>query len=179
MTAVPSEPGPSMASVRSFSTTALTEPEPVAAGEQIVYDFNITDASGKVLNTRTVTFNPPDTTILVMMIARLETSNDIELAATTINFFMSMVDDDNDVRYFNRRLFNRDDEFGSAQIAETLSAMVEDLGDRPTGPAPASSASHSGRGKTSKAKRHGHKSNHGAARSASGSPSSTTTSDAT
>lgn len=177
MTVEATEAAPSAASIRTFSTTAITEPEPEPAGDLIAYNFDIRDADGKVLNTRTVTFDPPDTTILVMMLARLETSNDIELAATTINFFMSMVHDDNDVRYFNRRLFNPKDEFGSAQIAETLSAMVEDLGDRPTGPASASSGSPSGRGKTSKAKRHGHKSTHGAGRSASGSPSSTTTSD--
>ena len=165
------------ASIRTFSTSAAAVEEPVPAGDTIAYTYEVKDATGKVVNTRTVVFNAPDTNILVMMLARMESGNELELAGTMVNMFMSMVANEEDVRYFNRRLFNPKDPFTSTDIAETLSAIVEDWGDRPTEPASASSASPSGRGKTSKAKRHGHRSGHGNGRSASGSPSSTPTSD--
>lgn len=175
MTAVPSEA--QMTSVRTFSSSARSVAEPVEAAETIAYDYEITDPdTGKVLDTRTVEFHAPDTNMLVMMLARLESAGNLELAGTTVNFFMSLIPDDDDVRYFNRRLFNPKDPFDISNIAETLSAIVEDWGDRPTEPASASSASPSGRGKTSKGKRHGHASGRGSAPSASGSPSSTTTS---
>jgi hypothetical protein len=174
MTATPPEElAAAEVSVRTFSTTAATVAEPVAAGDQIVYTYEKKDATGKVVDTRKVAFRAPDTNILVMMIARLENSTNLELAGSSINMFMSMVIDEDDVRYFTRRLFDPKDPFSSADIADTLSAIVEDWGDRPTGPASASSGSPSGRGKTSKAKRHGHGSNRGNGRSPSGSPSST------
>lgn len=176
MTAVPDEVSRA-ASIRTFSTSANTVEEPVEAGDTIAYTYEkVDEETGKVIDSRRVAFRAPDTNMLVMMIARLEAGSDIELAGSSVNMFMSMVIDDDDVRYFNRRLFNARDPFSSEDIAKTLSAIVEDWGDRPTEPAPASSASHSGRGKTSKAKRHGPGSHRGNGRSASGSPSSTDTS---
>jgi hypothetical protein len=176
MSASPVEQAAGEISVRTFTTTAATETEPVPAGEQISYAYEKIDANGNA-ERRTVAFRPPDTNILVMMIARLENSTDLELAGSSVNMFMSMVIADDDVRYFTRRLFDPKDPFSSSDIADTLSAIVEDWGNRPTVPASASSGSPSGRGKTSKAKHHGRGSSHGGARSRSGSPSSTPSSD--
>lgn len=149
-----------------------------AAGVEVDYiirDPDVVADDGTVRKgaERTVTFIPPDVSVLVMLIARVEASTNMQMAGTMINTFFSMLHNDDDVRYFNGRLFNSKDPFSAAHIAKIMSDIVEGWSGNPTDGSSGSSGSPSRSGKHSRKRQHGRTSTPGTAPSAAGSPSST------
>jgi hypothetical protein len=149
------------------------------AGPEI--EFTLQDKNpiegGKPIE-KTVVFNPPDVNVLIMLLARVESSNDLQLVGTMINTFFSMIKDESDVRYFNKRLFDSKDPFSAGHIAKIMSSIVEGWSGNPTDGSPASSASRSRSGHKSKRRAHGKGSTPGTAPSTTGASSSTASSEA-
>lgn len=100
---------------------------------------------------REVTFYPPSTSQLVMIVAT-EGAETNEMIANYINFFFGLLDP-KDVAYFRKRLFSRTDDFGIVQIRDISSALIEEWSANPTQQPSDSSDSPQSTGRRSTAKR--------------------------
>lgn len=74
---------------------------------------------------------PTEGQIAAMLSGASDMSSTSEKVASALNFFFSVLHDD-DVAYFKRRLFDRDDPFGAGEIAEIVAWLVEEWAGRPT-----------------------------------------------
>jgi hypothetical protein len=130
---------------RSFTTSAKSvEDNESPMGTPVTYE----------IDERDVTFLPPTTGQWAVTLAGLsDTASATEQMGAQINFFFSMLDDD-DMRYFKQRLMDREDPFDVADIAEIITALMEEWSARPTIPPSGSSRSPSTGGKRSTAVRH-------------------------
>lgn len=148
--------------IKAFITSATDPEQPTqSAGEPITV----------AIDDREITFNPPDTNQTLLIMAAVEgSSTDGSLAATMINAFFHMVQDDRDVGHLRGRLFNSKDPFSLSDVSAVLMYLMETWSNRPTESSSDSSSSRRAHGKTSKGKRHGAGSTSGTVLSPAGAP---------
>lgn len=100
---------------------------------------------------RKITFNgPSESQIAMLLVGSSDTVSGNQALSTTINFFFSLLEDD-DQRYFKVRLLDRDDPFDVEDIVAMLNYLMEEWSATPTKPASDS---------TSSPPKTGHKSTH-------------------
>lgn len=81
---------------------------------------------------REITFNPPtEGQMAVLLAASAGLMGDAEAAANIINFFFSLVSEE-DSRYLRQKLFHTDDPFGMDEITQITMWMIEEWSARPT-----------------------------------------------
>lgn len=109
--------------VKSFTTSGKSvEANQTPIGEPVEIE----------LDDRKITFIPPTTgQWAVTMAGSSDPESPAEMIATQINFFFSMLDDE-DVSYFRHRLFDREDPFDVDNIAEIIEYLMEEWTARPT-----------------------------------------------
>lgn len=117
-----------------------------------------TGALGKpiqvTVDEREVTFYPPtEGQLAVFFAGASDSSSQVNAVASTINFFFSLLDDD-DIRYFKVRLFNRKDPFDAENIVEIVEYVIGEWSARPTKQPSDFMPSQSNTGRTSTARRH-------------------------
>lgn len=128
--------------IKSFSTAAKSVEDnqiPIGAPLEIEFDD------------RKIVLNPPTTgQWAVTMAGNSDSSDTREQLATQINFFFSLLEDQ-DASWFRHRLFDRDDPFDVDNIAELIEYAMEEWAGRPTTPSSTSSTARSNGGKRSTA----------------------------
>lgn len=70
---------------------------------------------------------------MVAMVA-MEAQGERGRLATMINFFYSVILDENDRAWLKSRLFDPDDEFGEEMVADITIYLLQEWGERPTEP---------------------------------------------
>jgi hypothetical protein len=106
--------------IKAFTTAAKADGDEF--GEPITFPVDGHDT----------TFNPPTSgQISVALIGASDMATSVEAAAATINFFFSLLDDE-DVTHYKRRLFDREDPFGPETIGELIEMLMEEWSARPT-----------------------------------------------
>lgn len=132
-------------SVKAFVTSAKTvDDNETPIGETLVIE----------IDERAITLTPPTTGQWAVYLAgSSDTSSSAEMMASQINFFFSLLDED-DARYAKRRLFHRDDAFDVDNVAEILEFAMEEWSARPTKQPSDFLPSQSSNGKRSTAARH-------------------------
>ena len=131
--------------VKSFITSAkAADATDAPLGEPVTID----------LDGREITFLPPTTGQWAVTIAGgTDTANPSQMVADQINFFFSLLADE-DVQYFRHRLFDRKDAFDVPNIAEIMEYLIEEWSARPTKQPSDFLPSQSNGGKKSTARRH-------------------------
>jgi hypothetical protein len=102
---------------------------------------------------REVEFGAASVGQITMVIAAME-GDVFRKIATIINFFFSLVKDEDDRGWFKQRLYDSQDDFGPGMMEEITKAIIEEWGARPTQPASGSSDSPQATGPRSTARRH-------------------------
>lgn len=122
--------------MREFVTAvkAATDPE---QGEQFTIDGHPVKC-----------FRPTDGQIAIYMAETGRHASVNDRTAAVINLFMSLFNEE-DQSYLAHRLLDRDDPFGTEQIAEILNAMLEDWSGRPIQPSTGSTRSRTPGGRKS------------------------------
>jgi hypothetical protein len=101
-----------------------------------------------------VVFSAPTQSQMAMLLAASSATGDtVESIADTINFFFSMVEDENQHSHLKQRLFDRDDPFEIKNIVDILTFLIEEWTARPTQPPSDSMPSQPSVGRRSTAKR--------------------------
>jgi alkanesulfonate monooxygenase SsuD/methylene tetrahydromethanopterin reductase-like flavin-dependent oxidoreductase (luciferase family) len=78
-----------------------------------------------------VEFQPPSSGQVAMLFA-ISGAKFIEQAGTFINFFFSVLPDEQTKAHFRARLFDASDQFGPSTIAEIVKALMEEWSANPT-----------------------------------------------
>jgi hypothetical protein len=122
---------------------------------------------------REIVFNAPDTNQLILLTAAIEASESSGvLAATLINSFFAMIENDEDQSHLRARLFNSKDHFGLDTITEVMSSLMEEWSGKATPSSSDSSTSPPRTGSTSKGTHSGRAFHRGPTHSPSGATSS-------
>lgn len=87
-----------------------------------------------------VTFQPPSSGQIAMLFA-ISGARFIEQAGTFINFFFSILPDENAKNHFRARLFDSEDPFGPTAISHIVRGLMEEWSANPTESEPTSSDS--------------------------------------
>lgn len=90
------------------------------------------------IDERTVKFGNVTSSQMLAMIA-MEGQGERSRLATVINFFFSVIIDENDKAWVRSRLFDPDDDFGEEMISDITIYLLEEWGQRPTKPSSDSS----------------------------------------
>lgn len=110
--------------MKEFTTAAKAV---AASNEGVVGEVLVAKVDG-----REVTFNPPtEGQMAVLLAASAGLMSDAEAAANIINFFFSLVGDD-DSRYLRQKLFHSEDPFGLEEIKDITMWLIEEWSGRPT-----------------------------------------------
>lgn len=154
--------------MREFTTSARTaESAPAGTPQPVKIDG------------REILLNPPDSNQLVLVLAVLESSKgDAALAATILNTFFSLIEEDEDAAFLRSRLFDSKDAFGLDTISEILREVLQEWSARPTQRSSGSSPSPQQHGSTSRGMHSGQAFHRGPSHSTAGAPSSNGGSDA-
>lgn len=132
--------------MREFITAVTAESESLEGTEETIgspITYKIDD--------REVTFTPPTTSQIAMVLA-LEGADLRDMIAGFLNFFFGLLEK-KDETHFRRRLFDGKDPFGVVQIRDIAMSLVEEWSARPTQAPTASSDSPPTSGPRSTAKR--------------------------
>lgn len=70
--------------------------------------------------------------LAVLFAGASDTTSKTQNIASTINFFFSLVEDEDDVRYFKVRLLDRKDAFDADDVADIVMHLVEEWTANPT-----------------------------------------------
>lgn len=120
--------------MKEFITQAEAAVDEAEGEEPGLVTFKCTkkDTKGNVIDERTMTaHHPGDGQLGALMATTATWSDNSEKVAGTLNFFVSVLDDD-DHTYIVNRLFDRRDKFGIAEVTEILAHLIEEWTGRPT-----------------------------------------------
>lgn len=108
--------------IKEFTTAAKAADEDAAAiGEPITITVDGDE----------ITFIPPTSGQLTLaMVGASEVSNNLERMAATINFFFSLLSDEDRIM-FKQRLYDREDPFGPDEIGALTEMLMEEWSARP------------------------------------------------
>jgi hypothetical protein len=122
---------------------------------------------------REVTFRSPNPSQIVLIVAAIESSaQSVSLAAAMINAFFSIIKNPADASHLRGRLFDSEDAFDMVNIAEIMSALMEEWSGKATPPSSEQSSSQPPTGRTSRATHSGQAFHRGPSHRPNGAPSS-------
>lgn len=98
-------------------------------------------------------FAPTEGQLALFMAGASDSTSQVGSIASTINFFFSLLDDEN-VRYFKVRLFDRRDPFSAVDVVDIVEYLVGEWSARPTKQPSDYMPSQSSTGQRSTARRH-------------------------
>jgi hypothetical protein len=82
---------------------------------------------------REVTFSPATSgQIAILLAGASDSSTSVTGISSAINFFFSLLDNDDDRRYFKVRLLDRTDPFEAEDVTQIVMYLVEEWSGRPT-----------------------------------------------
>jgi len=111
--------------MKEFTTAAKAAADDPEAVEAEAITF--------MIDGREIEMQPPtEGQIALLLAGSSDMSSTPEMVASGINFFMSLIVRQDDIRYFKRRLLDRDDEFGADEVSEIIKWLVEEWTARPT-----------------------------------------------
>lgn len=98
-------------------------------------------------------FAPTEGQLALFMAGASDSTSQMSSIASTINFFFSLLDEEN-IRYFKVRLFDRNDKFGAVDVVKLVEYLVGEWSARPTKQPSDFMPSQSPTGQRSTARRH-------------------------